>query len=297
MHVVGIFNFMGEVLMKYIFLPLIIIFMLASSATASYREAFEKEFLFKSWGGEEPKVNACVDCHSSDIMKSEFQNITQEWAESWHSQNNVLCNDCHGGDPKDATLSMSHQRGFLGTPKYTDVPDFCGKCHIGILKNYLESGHGKALQATGKGPNCVTCHGSHNIQKANIEIINEGRCTKCHTYERAKIMKQALFATENRIREIDKELENLKAEGMYVGNEKRELFSTQAEFRALFHTIDADLVKQRTDAFTRKLNVIDTKTKNAFNEIHFRKNFSAFLMLIFIGLSIVVFMLSKTYKD
>jgi nitrate/TMAO reductase-like tetraheme cytochrome c subunit len=288
---------MGEALMKYFFLPLVIIFMLASSASASYREAFEKEFLFKSWGGEEPKVNVCIDCHSSDIMSAEFKNIPQEWAQSWHAQNNVSCHDCHGGDSKDATQSMSPQRGFIGTPKYADVPDFCGKCHIGILKNYLESGHGKALQASRKGPNCVTCHGSHNIQKANIEIINEGRCTKCHTYERARIMKQALFATENKIKDIDKELENLKTEGMYVGNEKRELFSTQAEFRALFHTIDADLVKQRTNAFTQKLNVIDTKIKNAFNELHFRKNFSAFLMLIFIGLSIVVSILSKNYKD
>jgi nitrate/TMAO reductase-like tetraheme cytochrome c subunit len=288
---------MGEALMRYIFIFLITILMLVSSSFASYREAFEKEFLFKSWGGEETEVNACIDCHSSDIMKKEFQNVTESWKRSWHYQNNVLCHDCHGGDPKDATMSMSHQRGFIGTPKYTEVPDFCGKCHIGILRNYLESGHGKALQTTGKGPNCVTCHDSHNIQKANIEIINEGRCTKCHTYERAKLMKQALFVTETKLKDIDKELDSLKRDGIYVGNEKGELFSTQAEFRALFHTIDADLVKQRTDDFTQKLNVIDTKIKNAFYELNFRKNFSAFLTLIFIGLSIVVLMLSKTYKD
>jgi nitrate/TMAO reductase-like tetraheme cytochrome c subunit len=293
----GGFNHLGEILMRYFLLSSLIIFIIASSASASYREAFEKEFLFKSWGSEAPEVNACVDCHSSDIMKPEFQTITQDWIQSWHNQNNVSCQDCHGGDPKDATMSMSHQRGFIGTPQYTDVPEFCGKCHIGILRNYLESGHGQALKKSGLGPNCVTCHGAHNIQKADIEIINEGRCTKCHTYERAKIMKQALFATENKIKEIDKELEDLKAEGIYIGDEKRELFSTQAEFRALFHTIDADLVKQRTDEFTGRLNAIDAKVKNSFAEINFRKNFSAFLMIIFIGLSVVVSLLSKTYKD
>jgi len=283
--------------MRYFFLSALIILTIVSSASASYREAFEKEFLYKSWGGEEPEVNACVECHSSDIMKPEFQNITQEWKLSWHSQNNVSCQDCHGGDPKDATMSMSHQRGFIGTPQYNNIPEFCGKCHIGILRNYLDSGHGTSLQTSGKGPHCVTCHGSHNIQKANIEIINEGRCTRCHTYERAKIMKQALFATENKIKDIEKKLEDLKAEGIYVGNESRELFSTQAEFRALFHTIDADLVKQRTDEFARKLNVVDLKIKDSFGEIDFRKNFSAFLMIVFIGLSVVVFLLSNTYKD
>jgi nitrate/TMAO reductase-like tetraheme cytochrome c subunit len=283
--------------MRYFLLSVLVSLTVVSSATASYREAFEKEFLFKSWGSEEPEVNACVECHSSDIMKPEFRDITQDWTQSWHNQNNVSCQDCHGGDSRDATMSMSHQRGFIGTPKYADVPEFCGKCHIGILRNYLESGHGQALQRSGKGPNCVTCHGSHNIQKANIEIINEGRCTKCHTYERAKIMKQALFATENKIKEIDKKLEDLRTEGIYVGNEKRELFSIQAEFRALFHTIDADLVKQRTDDFTRKLNIVDAKANNSFHEIVFRKNFSAFFMIIFIGLSVVVSLLSKTYKD
>ena len=291
------FNFMGEALMRYILISLITVFMLASSSYASFREAFEKEFLFKSWGSEETESNACIDCHSSDIMSKEFQNIVQAWKRSWHYQNNVSCQDCHGGDPKDATMSMSHQRGFVGAPKYADIPAFCGKCHIGILRNYLESGHGKALQTTGKGPNCVTCHDSHNIQKANIDIINEGKCTKCHTYERAKTMKQALFSTENKIKDINNELEKLKTEGMYVGNEKRELFSTQAEFRTLFHTIDADLVKQSTDDFTAKLNIIDKKIKNSFAELKFRKDFSAFLALISIGLSIVVLMLSKTYKD
>lgn len=293
----GSVNHLGEILVKYFLVSALIILIIASSAAASYREAFEKEFLFKSWGAEEPEVNACVECHSSDIMKAEFQNITQEWIQSWHNQNNVSCQDCHGGDPRDATMSMSHQRGFIGTPKYVDIPEFCGKCHIGILRNYLESGHGQALLKTGEGPTCVTCHGAHNIQKANIEIINEGRCTKCHSYERAKIMKQALFATENKIKDIEKELEDLKIQGMYIGDEKRDLFSTQAEFRALFHTIDADLVTQRTDEFTSKLDIIDAKIKNSFNEIDFRKNFSAFLMIIFIGLGVVVSLLSKTYKD
>ena len=283
--------------MRYFLLSVLIIFILASSATAGFREAFEKEFLYKSWGTEEQEINACLGCHSSDIMKPEFQGIPGEWKRSWHYQNNVLCHDCHGGDYKDATMSMSHQRGFVGTPKYADIPGFCGKCHVGILRNYLESGHGKALQATGKGPNCVTCHDSHNIQKASIDIINEGRCTRCHTYERAKIMKQAMFATENKIRDIDNLLENLTLEGMYTGNEKRELFSTQAGFRALFHTIDADLVKKRTDEFMQKLNAIEAKIKASFDELRFRKNFSAFLMLIFIGLGVVVSLLSKTYED
>jgi hypothetical protein len=117
----GNFNPFGEAVMRYVLLSALMVLLGVSSVTASYREVFEKEFLFKPWGSEELEVNACVDCHSSDIMKPEFQNITQEWKMSWHNQNNVSCQDCHGGDSKDATMSMSHQRGFIGTPKYTDA--------------------------------------------------------------------------------------------------------------------------------------------------------------------------------
>jgi len=53
--------------------------------------------------------------------------------------------------------------------------------HVGILSNFLESGHGKALRAGRTAPSCVTCHGSHGTQKAGIDIINQQLCSKCHS--------------------------------------------------------------------------------------------------------------------
>src|SRR5450756_2377219 len=106
---------------------------------------------------------------------------------------------------------MKPESGFVGRPKPKEVPEFCGKCHLGIKENYLESGHGKALKATGKGPNCVTCHHSHDIQKASIDIINDKLCGVCHTYDRAKEMKTALLLTEQKINKIDRDLKTLKS--------------------------------------------------------------------------------------
>lgn len=283
--------------MRYILiLSLLVLISIPVITTAGFRESFEKEFLTKPWAGGQIEEDVCLDCHSSDKMKPEFLSITNAWKASWLAQNNVSCHDCHGGDTKDASMAMSRQRGFVGTPKYREVPEFCGKCHIGILKNYLESGHGKALRSSGKGPNCVTCHGSHNIQKANIDIINERLCTKCHSYERAKIMKQALFITEKKIGELDRDIKKLKTEGVFTEEEEKALFSTQAEFRTLFHTVDASLVKERTDEFLNRLNFIEKKLQKIFGELHYRKNFSAFLMLLFIGLGIVVFLISRTHE-
>ena len=267
------------------------------SAAGDYREEFEEGFLTKTWSGQQPEENFCIECHSSDKMKPEFLTIAEEWKASWHAQNQIACHDCHGGDPKDPSMSMSPHRGFVGKPSPNEIPEFCGKCHIGILKNYLESDHGKAFRSSGKGPNCVTCHGAHNIQQANIEIISEQRCTKCHSYERARTMKQALFLTEKKIAELSQNLLNLRKQGVYIDDDRMNLFSIQAEFRALFHSVDVNLVKERTDEFSHKIAAVENRIVATERELRFRRNFSALILLLFVGMGSALYLLMKTPKE
>ncbi|MEW6109132.1 MAG: multiheme c-type cytochrome [Nitrospirota bacterium] len=282
--------------MRYFF-PLLIVLTFSSVAMAmgGYRDNSGKEFQSQPLSEQnKPEESVCISCHISEIMKPEFRNIPQEWKSSWHSQNDVSCHDCHGGDSRDASMAMSPQRGFVGIPGYDEVPDFCGKCHIGILKHYLESGHGKALKTSGSGPNCVVCHSAHDIQKASIDIINEQRCTQCHSYERARIIKQALFITENKINSIDRDLKELKARGVFTEEEDKNFFNIHAEFRSIFHSVDVSLIKEKTDDYTKRLDLIEGRLKNIFNELEFRRNFSAFLMLVFAGMGIILFLLIKS---
>jgi hypothetical protein len=283
--------------MRYHVLALLMVLLFPPVATAGYKDDFEKEFLTKTWAGAQIEENFCIACHSSDTMKPEFREITDAWQASWHARNDISCENCHGGDPKDPSLSMSPHRGFVGSPRSKDVPAFCGKCHIGILSHFEKSGHGKALAASRKAPHCVTCHGSHNIQKASIDLITEQLCTKCHAYERAKIMKQALFLTEKKFAVLDRRLQELKHEGIYADKEEKSLFNIQAEFRTLFHTEDVNLVKERTDGVTEKLDKLDREIMAMFRELNYRKNFSAFLMLAFCGLGIIIFVLSRIRED
>lgn len=282
--------------MRSVVLSVMMALALPSFAAAGYREDFAREFMSKTWAGERIEENACIDCHSSETMKPAFRDIVDEWNKSWHARHGVSCSDCHGGDPKDPSLSMTHQRGFVGVPSARQIPDFCGKCHVGILRNYLESGHGKALRTAGKGPHCGVCHGSHNVQKASIEIINEQRCSRCHSYDRAREMKQALFLVEKKVGEIEDGIKALRRAGIYPEEEERTLFSTQAEFRTLFHTVDVNLVKDRTGEFTRKLGDIEKEIGDTFADLRSRKNFSAFLTALFGGMGIVVLLLSRTPK-
>jgi len=286
-----------RVITRYGILAWILLFLLPSMGTAGYRKDFEDAFLSKPWAGEQIEENLCISCHASREMKPDFKQCTEAWQASWHAKNGISCEHCHGGDPRDAALAMSHERGFVGTPKVKEMPEFCGKCHIAIAANYLESGHGKALMAGKKAPNCVTCHGGCGIQKASIDIISEQLCTRCHSYERAKIMKVALFLTEKKITDLEQRLQELRQEGIYPGADEKSLFNTQAEFRTLFHTVDVNLVRSRTDEFTAKLDQIDRNIKDTYQKLRFRKNLSAFFMMSFAFMGIIIFLLTKTKDD
>jgi Pyruvate/2-oxoacid:ferredoxin oxidoreductase delta subunit len=244
---------------------------------------------------EKPRVEQaiCIQCHATTLVTPAMRGIPNEWRQSVHYRNGVGCNDCHGGDPHNAGLAMSPKSGFVGVPKPKEVPQFCGKCHVGIMKSYLESDHGKALLATGRGPNCVLCHGSHSIQPASLNIINEKLCGICHSYARAQDIKASLLLTEQKINQLNKDLKTLKAGLIATGEEEKTLFRTQAEYRTLFHSVDVNLVKSKTAEFTKKLAALSQQVQKGFQELKFRQNFAIFIMLIFIGLGIALFCLIR----
>lgn len=284
---------------RLILLQLVILAILFSIdlSHAGYRETFEREFMLSPWSIAKGETSACIQCHTSENMGPEMHNIVRQWKDSWHAKNNISCHDCHGGAPEDASMSMMHQRGFIGSPKSSEIPEFCGTCHIAILDNYLKSGHGKMFCDSAEGPSCVNCHGSHDIERASMEIINEQLCSECHTYDRAKEMKQALFIVEDKLSGVEKNLDRLKILGFNMEDQEKSFFRTHAEFRALFHSIDVDAVREKSSDYKKQLEVIESSIEGSFNKLAFRGNFSAFLFLLFLALGIVVFLLSKSQEQ
>jgi hypothetical protein len=110
-------------------------------------------------------------------------------------------------------------------------------------------------------------------------------------------MKVTLFLIEKKAAQLEQSLQELRQEGLYPEDDQKSLFSTQATFRTLFHTVDVNLVRSRTDEFTSKLDLIDKNIQTMFRDLRSRKNFSAFLMLAFSGMGIIIFLLSTTKKD
>ncbi len=128
--------------------------------------------------------NSCVDCHSK-LPSSSFVGVkSHDWKGSIHQKHGVTCDKCHGGNPSAMDEREAHA-GVMGSSNpqsrvyYKNIPSTCGRCHGAEFYNFIQSYHFKKLEAAGKGPNCVTCHGSMVTSILTPDDI-ANVCDRCH---------------------------------------------------------------------------------------------------------------------
>lgn len=155
--------------------------------------------------GSSEKRSSCVVCHLE--MGDDLAAPVEGMKEDVHSQQGLSCHDCHGGDPTvgfdgDMEASMDPDKGYIGVPKRTEIPQFCARCHsdpsymqrfnprasTDQLSAYKTSVHGKLLsQGDAKVATCVDCHGVHGIYDAKdsrsaVYPLNvPSTCGRCHS--------------------------------------------------------------------------------------------------------------------
>jgi hypothetical protein len=132
-------------------------------------------------------------CHGAPdflVTNKKLYDYYQGWSRSIHEQEEVTCSDCHGGNPDVADKAGAHD-GELGggepssAVNFVNIPRTCGQCHDEIYDAYRESKHFEYLvekQDEQQGPNCVTCHGSINVEVLDAETVSDS-CARCHNEE------------------------------------------------------------------------------------------------------------------
>lgn len=201
--------------------------------------------------------NVCITCHGT--LPGKYGEPVKLWQESIHRENGIACNGCHGGDPADSANAMSPSRGFLGAPKELDIPAFCGRCHVGVEKDYRSSAHGRALGRG--GPTCVTCHGNHKVIKASLELINEKSCSRCHSFERARLIREAMQETEGVIASIDNKIKGFRSRGVDTDRLEKGLFALRNSYRSLFHNVNVQLVRNESSRILKELQTLDKQLR------------------------------------
>lgn len=240
---------------------------------------------------QEPTEIVCIQCHSG--MPEKYSKPVKLWRGSVHAENGIACNGCHGGDPKDAANAMSPQRGFLGAPKEPDTPAFCGRCHVGVMREYLASAHGRTL---GKGgPTCVTCHGNHQVLKASLELINEKSCSRCHSYDRARTIRDAMQETEGMIVAAEVRINAFKKVGSDTEKLEKELYALRNRFHSLFHNVNVETVKKESARIQIELKKIQGVLAKWDETSQKRKIAGAVAVSVMLLIALLAHLLRKTF--
>ena len=233
----------------------------------------------------------CIQCHSQ--MPEKYSRPVTLWRGSIHAENGISCSSCHGGDPKDAANAMSPARGFLGAPKESAIPAFCGRCHVGVMKDYLASAHGRKLGRG--GPTCVTCHGNHLVVKASLGLINEKSCSRCHSFDRAGLIRDAMRETETTVVAIDNRISAFKKTGTDTEKLEKDLFAVRNRFHTLFHNVNVDLVKKESTQIQADLKKIRSALDTLDRAQHKRRIAGAAAVSFMLLVALVLHFLRKTF--
>jgi hypothetical protein len=125
-----------------------------------------------------------VTCHGRLSEASGAGHGFAAWQTSPHATAGVDCESCHGGNPAATDTAAAH-RGVRPSSDqaspvfFTRIPNTCGRCHAAEVAYFRTSLHYARLETDGRGPNCVTCHGSMATRVLTPERLL-GTCSACH---------------------------------------------------------------------------------------------------------------------
>ncbi len=217
-------------------------------------------------------VNSCISCHRSISGVNYLEHNFADWEQSVHAKAGITCESCHGGDSSAFSAAKAHAGIKPSTdpssPVYfTHIPATCGTCHSAEFKAFQKSVHYQELERSGRGPNCVSCHGSmanHILAPRDLEQS----CNLCHkkpTQAFATMM--ALNNATRSVTRLGKALD--EAKGRHVDTAVQE--KVYQDVKALdltaredWHTFKMQDVLRTSQDITKRVNV-------ALNELQLKE--------------------------
>jgi hypothetical protein len=206
--------------------------------------------------------NTCEGCHRNPdflVTNKQLYDYYQQWNGSLHQQEEVTCDDCHGGDARAADKETAHADGVRASDPasgihFKNIPETCGTCHDEILEGFRHSSHFEHVEkqkGSEQGPTCVTCHGSIDSEVLNVSTVVEA-CARCHNTEndnhpenpeKARILLSRFLSIQRFYRYITIRAESEEARVFFTA-----LDPMLRKLSVTWHTFDLDAIDAETEA-------------------------------------------------
>jgi hypothetical protein len=228
-------------------------------------------FLFLAPGGvfAADGGNSCVTCHRTISGVNYLEHNFADWTQSVHAKAGVTCEACHGGNPSAPDVQGAHKNLKPSTDKaspvyFTHIPATCGTCHQAEYKAFQKSAHYHELERSGRGPNCVTCHGSMANHILAPRDMDES-CNLCHkepTQAFATMM--ALNNAAHSVARLAKALEDARGKGIQTTSQEQvyqDIKTLDGRAREDWHTFKMPQVLNTSQEITKRVNVAINELK------------------------------------
>ena len=237
----------------------------------------------------------CASCHANVEYMKGYNIPTNQfelYAKSVHGQALLVKQDSRA--PSCATCHGTHG---AAPPGYDEVANVCGSCHTATQDYYLKSIH--ASDKPGM-PKCVTCHGRYDVMTPtdNMFVGNSTRdCGSCHPASSpqanaVKSLYDNIAGSAKAMDDAEHALKRAAAAALIVAPEEAKLAEAKTNLitaRAAQHSLDATLVKDRTDKSTAKAKEVIADSAQAIQEEGFRRQ------VMLIGLAIMALAILSLY--
>lgn len=129
------------------------------------------------------QIKTCGGCHEEMMANYERSEHARGLLKMGLTEAAPSCSSCHGKHdvhPKTEANSKTN---------HANIPNTCGNCHKGILREWEDSAHGVLWKSSNGGkksteaPVCSTCHEAHAIKdpaSADTRHMMSDGCGNCH---------------------------------------------------------------------------------------------------------------------
>ena len=278
------------------------------------------------------KVATCATCHESHATKKTDDPTAKVYALNVPA----LCASCHGNaeymkgyhiptnqfalyvqsvhghalldkqDMRAPSCATCHGTHGAAPPGFNEVANVCGSCHTATQQYYLQSVHANDKPGT---PKCVTCHGRYDVMTPSDDMFagnSTRQCGSCHPDGSAqanavKGLYDNITSSAKALEEAEVALKRAAAAALITSPEEAKIAEAKTALitaRAAQHTLNASLVKEKTDlAIAKAKQVISNSEKAKSDEVLRRQVMGIGLVIMALAILSLYIIRRELYKQ